>query len=423
MAQDHIYLEYDDSYSNSHKYWEAILDGKKFVVNFGRQHTTGQNRIKTLPSDSAAHKEYNAKVREKLAKGYAEKKGVHTPACCCAACSGNAPSPVQAAAPRKAPKGTPVDLPVGRARITADKARTIEALLADDEDEDENPAPAAPLAPAKNPAPTVKPMLAEETDHMQILAYSRDDDWWVEQKVDGHRVLLTVENGRAKATGRNGQPSQHNPRFMQPHYADITRLDGIVLDGELVGDVMWLFDLPWEDGQVEYRKTPYEERRERLEKVFADWAPESSAYRLLPVARTEEEKTKLSLECLQKGGEGVMLKRRNGLYVPSRVRHVLKAKFVKTVDCVITGVGMDGHDNYELSLYHPDGSLKVIGRCSAIGKESCQIGDVAEIKYLYIGADNRLYQPRFMHKRTDKDAPECTVDQIANAKVNKSVFA
>jgi len=45
------------------------------------------------------------------------------------------------------------------------------------------------------------------------------------------------------------------------------------------------------------------------------------------------------------------------------------------------------------------------------------------VKYLYIGADGRLYQPRFMRRRSDKAADECVWSQIEGHGVNKEVLA
>lgn len=391
MARQHVHLTYQ--YGNSNKFWEGEVNGRVFTARWGKIGTTGQTKSWTCSSDAAALAQFETKVDEKVRKGY-----VHS--------NPSGQGPRQPTAP-----ATPVGPP------TLKRPSRVEALLADEE----------PAAPAKAPAvapPALRPMLAEETDQNKLVDFAEDDAWWAEQKLDGHRVLLEVGNGRGTAIGRDGQSSQHAALFMQTAYQGALGSLPVdaVLDGELVDGVLWVFDLPWTADGIE-PKTPFTDRRERLEKLFADWSPPEPCFRLLPTAKDRRAKTELAMECLRQGGEGVMLKKTDGKYVSSvRVRHVLKAKFVREADFVVTQIGWRGKDNYCLGLYR-DGKLTEVGRCSAIGKEKCDVGDVVLVRYLYIGADGRLYQPRMMRRRTDKGAEECLYDQIANHGVNKKVFA
>jgi ATP-dependent DNA ligase len=280
--------------------------------------------------------------------------------------------------------------------------------------------------------PSLRPMLATEYPNAKLMEAVKSPEWVVEQKLDGHRVLLEVTNGRARAIGRNGQSSQHNGLFMQRAYAhDLRQLPvDCVLDGELVDDVLWVFDLPYyaEKGMEVLPSDQLKDRRAALERLFGFWTPSPSCFRLLPQATDEIAKSKLALTVLQGGGEGIMLKPLTSTYRSGlRAKDICKVKFVKTVDCVVSAVGTQGKDNYELSLYvtRIDGTFQLVkvGRCSAIGKAQAKVGDVVEVKYLYVGADDRLYQPRMMRIRTDKDAMECDITQLDHCKVNKQVFA
>jgi len=264
-------------------------------------------------------------------------------------------------------------------------------------------------------------MLANEIAAERMPTYLEDDGWWAEQKIDGHRVLIHVLDGQIMVLGRGGQASQHGARFTQPHYKDITRLPNCVIDGELISDIFWVFDLPhYEDGSITI-DSPYVDRREALERLFAAWSP-NDAYRLLPTAKTGFEKSKLALECFKAGGEGLMLKNLTGSYKPGgRVNTVLKAKFVKTADVIVTAVGTSGKENYVLSVYQDD-KLVEVGRCSSIGKAVVEVGNVIEVKYLNLAANDRLYQPRMVKVRTDKQPHECLWSQFDHARVNKEVL-
>lgn len=56
----------------SSKFWELSLNGAEVIVRFGRIGTGGQAECKTFADAAAASKHAERKIREKLAKGYAE---------------------------------------------------------------------------------------------------------------------------------------------------------------------------------------------------------------------------------------------------------------------------------------------------------------------------------------------------------------
>lgn len=56
----------------SAKFWMADVEGKSFVVVYGRLGTAGQRKDKAFPSEAAAQKELEKKIGEKLREGYHE---------------------------------------------------------------------------------------------------------------------------------------------------------------------------------------------------------------------------------------------------------------------------------------------------------------------------------------------------------------
>ena len=66
MARQRHYLEYHDSESNSHKFWEIVEQpGGSFIASWGRVGTAGQ----TMVYD---HETAMKKLHEKEKKGYEE---------------------------------------------------------------------------------------------------------------------------------------------------------------------------------------------------------------------------------------------------------------------------------------------------------------------------------------------------------------
>jgi predicted DNA-binding WGR domain protein len=59
---------------NSKKFWEISQSGPSIAVRFGRIGTNGQEQTKSFPDDSAAAREMNRLIAEKIKKGYTETK-------------------------------------------------------------------------------------------------------------------------------------------------------------------------------------------------------------------------------------------------------------------------------------------------------------------------------------------------------------
>src|SRR3954467_14624237 len=112
----------------------------------------------------------------------------------------------------------------------------------------------------------LKPMLAESIDPAKLVTYCNDDAWFAEQKVDGHRLLVVVENGRVGFLNRSGEPkvSGVTPGMQR----QFERLTGTwVFDGEIVDSKLWLFDLPIAADEVTTGH-PYEYRRTVLDTFY-----------------------------------------------------------------------------------------------------------------------------------------------------------
>src|SRR5690349_10712382 len=60
---------------SSNKFWAISLNGNRFVVQWGRTGTSGQEQTKEFTTDAEAKKQYDKLVAEKLKKGYVEVTG------------------------------------------------------------------------------------------------------------------------------------------------------------------------------------------------------------------------------------------------------------------------------------------------------------------------------------------------------------
>jgi bifunctional non-homologous end joining protein LigD len=261
---------------------------------------------------------------------------------------------------------------------------------------------------------TFMPMLAKSINPKQIDLYIQDDEWWGQQKLDGIRVLLTVEDGKVTGTSRSGRNMDLPDEAKEPFQS----LKGLWrLDGEFVGGgegVLWLFDLPV-GGDVIDITSPYQDRYYGLTGIFDNLIGKNDDIKLVDVAKTPEEKRKLHDWCKANDAEGLMFKDRNGIYGPgNRSIHTLKAKFTETVDVVVLEVGREGKASCSVGAFH-NGTLTDIGSVKMTdsqGLDRVKAGDVIEVRYLYATPDLRLYQPVFLKFRPDRDPMSCKTDQL-----------
>lgn len=287
---------------------------------------------------------------------------------------------------------------------------------------------------------TLIPQLAEPIPKERLVDYILDDRYYTEQKIDGHRKLVWLRNGVIEVLNRQGKPADL-PADVFNELPTITDPEGIALDCELIGDELWVFDLPFAAGHVA-PSDPYEWRRAVLDSLAPSLV--TSHVRLLPTARTHEEKLAISRKVIENGGEGLMVKDSLAAY-HSGLRHegLLKAKFVKDVDAVITrfGIGLSSSgsglpkSNCELLVFREPVDLTnvliteellrafvradeavVIGECIIHPKERniVDVGSVVTVAYLYcVDPDHpRLVQPTRIRPRSDKAPGECLLDQL-----------
>ena len=276
----------------------------------------------------------------------------------------------------------------------------------------------------------IYPQLALQSEITSLEAFINDDEWVMEQKLDGHRLLLMSPGRDAAPTALTRNGTVYTRRLPDAIQKFRFPEGEWVIDGELVGDTFYAFDLPQAPGLVGEDATipsPLYVRRAMLEALLDNI---EHPFKIVPQARTPQEKIQLAEVSLARNYEGLVLKRKTSAYASGgRTPDWLKVKYVVTADCVVLDVRDDGKESIKLGLYGPSGPmtrdirLHEVGRASLIGKEKNGVinrGDVVEVRYLYAGAGGRLYQPTILRKRTDKRPAECTTQQMKF--VNKDVL-
>lgn len=262
----------------------------------------------------------------------------------------------------------------------------------------------------------MKAQLAFPIETKELFQYMQDENWWFEQKLDGERLMVHVEDGKVSAINRKGS-SVGLDKTMETMF---TLPRHWMFDGEYVNGTFWMFDLIAAPGLDE--SSSFAARRRALESCVAILDFNERA-KIVPVARTTQEKGDLIKWCMENRSEGIMLKdSRSHYHLGKRTKSMLKLKFWESCDAVVTEVGREGKRSCAVSLWE-EGLLIDVGSVAVTEHmlQKLKEGDVIEVKYLYAFPDTkRLYQPSFLRLRTDKDSQECSIDQMKY--LNKEVF-
>jgi bifunctional non-homologous end joining protein LigD len=356
---------------SSDKVYEAeiIEDEGAFTVkvSWGRRGAKlNQGNKAVRVSEEAAHKKFDALVREKRAKGYEERTEERQPA------------------PVAPPEGTGSGSKVqGRRERLGQAAQLLNPI----------------------------------EDH-ELEAFLTDDEMIAQQKLDGKRVIAHVGE-EVVLTNRNGEITTAKPHLIE----GLLHLpDGTIVDGEVVGEgdssQFWLFDV-LAVGGVDLREKGY---LERWQVLAGDLEPGlTGAVKVLAVASGEASKRALLQSLQASQAEGIVFKRRDAPYKSGRPASggtQRKYKLVKSADVVILE---NAGNAYLMGVY--DGSTLVevgkvfAGTTNDSRKELDQLlakGErpVAEVRFLYATEDKQLFQPVFVHLRTDKPPQECGYAQL-----------
>lgn len=183
-------------------------------------------------------------------------------------------------------------------------------------------------------------------------------------------------------------------------------------DYEHIGGTFHLFDL-LDNADGDLRGLTYEARYIKLVEFFRA-IPTGSPVRLVPSARTTEEKRALWDEIRARDGEGVIFKRKDALFSPGKGSDdaIFKHKFYATLSAVVDGL-TEGKRSVSVVLFDDAGGRVKVGRCTIPPNQDIPaVGEVVEIRYLYAYRGGSLSQPSYLGPRDDVDQEECLTSQL-----------
>lgn len=291
----------------------------------------------------------------------------------------------------------------------------------------------------------------------QIDRYSDDDLFYVTQKLDGFRGIITYENEKVTVFSRKGQRIEglddlcsSVKEFVQINDLDAKHPQGLVFDGELLldkdlpSDVLFretskvlrkdgekkniryhLFDIvPLQEFYYSDMSTnTYTERRQVLDTLQStQWVE------VVPVLAvvTKDKIAEWSNYATEHGWEGVMLNYAEGHYRTKRSTELLKVKKMHTADLEIVGfnqaidgkfAGMLQSINVKLdddNIVQVGSGLTEENRREIWENQDKYIGCVVEIQYFEQSQDRfgnkSLRFPVFKDFRFDKTSEDVNVE-------------
>jgi bifunctional non-homologous end joining protein LigD len=253
----------------------------------------------------------------------------------------------------------------------------------------------------------ILPQLLNPIDEDEAQKLVADSAWWVQEKLDGKRVLIRRKGQEITGINRQGLVIS-SPEPIVVHARTIGSQHWI-MDGEAMGDVLVVFDL-LESACVNIRSEPYSKRLKFLAQIVGS----TGAIRLIDTATTARAKAAMYRKLKEQKREGIVLKLSSSPYTPGRPNsggNQLKLKFCATASCIVAG---NNGSKRSVALELFDGGRGVgVGNVTIPSNHQIPAGgDVVEIRYLYAYPGGSLYQPVYLGKREDIEPAACTVKQL-----------
>jgi bifunctional non-homologous end joining protein LigD len=243
-------------------------------------------------------------------------------------------------------------------------------------------------------------------EEKEVEGYLDNPKFIAQEKHDGKRLLLLRHPLAILAVNKSGLECGF-PKTVQEDAEHVGHT--FILDGELVGDTLYAFDLLEHNGE-DLRAKPCYDRTMLMERAVAGLKNIVA----VKTAKTASEKRALFASLKEGRREGIVFKDRSAPYKPGRPDKggsQLKFKFWASATCRVLKASATKRS---VSLELRDGKDWVgVGNCTIPPNHQIpEAGDMVEIKYLYAYKGGSLYQPIYLGKRDDVTEADCLMTQL-----------
>jgi bifunctional non-homologous end joining protein LigD len=247
------------------------------------------------------------------------------------------------------------------------------------------------------------PQLLNKTIDAQ--KYIDDNDFFMQEKFDGNRRIIRIEKNVVTSINKKGLEVLSPEEVITPIQA--LNLD-IIVDGELVGEKYYIFDLLYLNGN-DLKDVDALQRYNKL--ISLDLPNIAKAY----ITKQEKQAAFDLMSQKDVKKEGVVFKHKDSPYVPGRPNsggNQLKYKFYATDTFEVISHNI-GKRSINVISYTDVGAPYDMGRITIPETTPLpEIGSFVEIRYLYCHEGGKLFQTTFLNVREDQDISDCHMREI-----------
>lgn len=260
-----------------------------------------------------------------------------------------------------------------------------------------------PDTPTESKCFLLNPIKEEEAEK-----YIIDENWLMQEKLDGVRFLLEKKNSRVNSFNRRGLYTNIPTNI----WNSVSETKNFLIDGELIGEKMHVFDI-LEYNDQDLRNEKLSSRIEILNKLIDEigWKENIDCTN---VFHSAEEKRTAYAKFFEDNKEGVVFKKKDAKYYvgrPASGGDYIKCKFYGTCSAIVTNI--NNKRSVSLGLYKGKKLVNAGNVTISSNFEIPEIGNVVEVKYLYaMKQSGSLYQPIYLGVRNDIVTEECTQKQL-----------
>jgi len=242
----------------------------------------------------------------------------------------------------------------------------------------------------------------------QIAQLIDDRDHWMQEKMDGRRLLIKKAGGSVTGINRLGLTVDLPAPLIEE--ASACARD-FLMDGEAIGDNLHAFDLLLV-GDADIRGRRYGDRYLQLMNLLASF--QHRHITLTCTLFTPADKQAHFSLLKKRNAEGVVFKHVDAPYTPGRPSTggtQLKYKFHETASFIVASVNAKRSVSlilFEGEEVRPAGNVTIPPNYDVPAP-----GDIVEVRYLYAFQESGcIYQPVYQGPRDDIERSACTTDQL-----------
>lgn len=246
------------------------------------------------------------------------------------------------------------------------------------------------------------PQLLNPIEEEDVESYLTNDEYVAQEKHNGERRPVIVEDGKATGVNRKGLnvplPDSLNKSFKK----------NMEVDSEIIGDNLFVWDIMALDGE-DLKSKPLVERIKILEKQKF-----GKNVTVGKTAYTTAEKRAMLKKIQDENGEGIVFKKKTASYTggrPTSGGNNLKYKLYKTATFIVAN---HTENKRSVGLVVLEGKKEVeVGKVTILPNFPVpEVGALVEVRYLYAYKGGAVYQPIYLGERTDLEREDAKIEQL-----------